>query len=1043
MAQGTINTYAGSDALFQDSGQPAISARLVSPNNIAIDSQGNIYFSDSGLSMVLKVSAGTGIVSIYAGNGLTAGGGDGGYAVGASLLSPQGLALDSAGNLYIVDAYASNVRKVSPNGLISTVAGGQGAGGFAGDGGPATQALLRNPTGIAVDQAGNLYIADRLNQRIRMVSATSGNITTIAGSSQTGFKGDGGPAANATFTLPTSLAIDAAGNLYVADQNNCAIRKFAPGGTISTVAGSGKFGFSGDGGQATKALLSGPQGVAVDSSGNIYIADSGNQRIRYVNAGGAISTIAGTGAIGFSGDGSAATAAQFSGPAAVAVDASGNVYVADLNNNRVRRFSLGGTIATFAGTVTPVGDNGPARQARVEPWAVALDSTGNLYIADRLENRVRKVTQSGIITTVAGTGAANYSGDNIPATQAALNTPNDVAVDPSGNVYIADASNNRIRRVDASTGKITTVAGTGQCCYAGTGTGGDGGPATAATLFYPTSVAVDGSGNIYFVDSVQTNTSPTPLAVRKVTTDGKIQTWAGGGSTLGYAGDGSSPRGAQFGSALQIRTGPDGSLYIADQLNNRVRKIDPAGSAINTVAGNGSSNPSGDGGPAISAGIAPPWSVVVDTAGDLYIGFVSRVRKVTSDGTIGPYAGSGQYSFSGDGGPAVAASLSGASGLAVDSANNLYISDAGNRRVRQVQPAAPPVIALSAPSIDFSLASTGSTPTKQSFVLSNSGQGTLYWASSASTTSGGNWLSISPASGSVLAGQSGTSVTVTANPSGLAAGDYYGVIQITSPSAASPVQILTVRLTVVTPGEDPPAVAAGGVLNVASYALSTPVAPGSIVAIFGTNFTDASGVLEASSLPLPTNLGGTSVSIGGEPVPLYAVTSGQINAMLPFDLAVNTSIPIVVTRNNAVSAPQPVSMVSSQPGVFTQTANGQGTGIVVIVHPDGSQVEAGNGNAATAGDALVVYCTGLGDVSPRAIAGFPASPSPLSYAIDTVTATISGVDAPAFFAGLTPGFAGLYQVNVTVPSGIAANSQAPLVLSQGGRTSAVVSIPMK
>jgi uncharacterized protein (TIGR03437 family) len=225
--------------------------------------------------------------------------------------------------------------------------------------------------------------------------------------------------------------------------------------------------------------------------------------------------------------------------------------------------------------------------------------------------------------------------------------------------------------------------------------------------------------------------------------------------------------------------------------------------------------------------------------------------------------------------------------------------------------------------------------------------------------------------------------------------------------------------------------------------LHTPVAPGTLVAIFGTNFTDSAKALIASVLPWPNQLGGTSLTIGGEPVPLYVVSADQISAVLPFDLPVNTSLPVVVTRNNAVSAPQPVSIVSSQPGVFTQSQNGQGIGIIVIVHPDGSQVEAGNGNSAAAGDPLVIYCTGLGDVSPRAVAGYPAPPTPLSYAIEPVTATIGGVNAPVAFAGPSPGFIGLYQVNLNVPSGIAANQQAPLVLSQGGRNSAVVTIPVQ
>ena len=1043
LAQGTIDTYAGNDAIFADGGKAATAAHLVGPNNMAVDAQGNVYISASGLSMVLKVAT-NGVVSVFAGNGLSGSGGDGGLAVGASLSYPAGLAFDSSGNLYIVDVFNSNVRKVDTNGIISTVAGDGGQGGFSGDGGLATQALLANPQGVAVDKSGNLYIVDRGNQRIRMVNASSGIISTIAGSSTTGYSGDGGPAAQATFNLPSSIAIDASGNLYIADTNNWAIRRISTSGIITTVAGNGQYGYGGDNGQATKAKLAGPTGVAVDASGNLYIADSGNERIRYVNSSGVIATIAGTGVAGFSGDGSAATAARFSNPVAVALDASGNVYVADLDNNRIRRFALGGTVTTFAGTTNSVGDGGPSTQARVEPWAVAVDSAGNLYIADRSEQRVRKVTPAGTIATVAGTGQTGYGGDNGPATAAVLSTPNDVAVDRSGNLYIADAGNNRIRRVDAATGTITTFAGTGGCCYAGTGTGGDGGLATAATLYYPVSVAVDASGNVYFTDLVQTKTSPAPVAIRRVTTDGMIHTWAGGGTKVGFSGDGGPPLSAQFGSSIEnIRTGPDGSLYIADTNNNRVRKVDPAGATINTVAGNAQTSASGNGGPATSAGLDPPWSVVVDAAGNFYIGANGTVREVTANGTIGPYAGNGGWGFSGDGGPATAASVAGVSGLALDSGNNLYIADSGNRRVRQVQPGVSPAIALSSTYVTFSLAATGSTSTTQTFVLSNSSQGTLNWASSVMTTSGGAWLSIAPSTGSVLAGQPGTTVTVTANPSGLTAGDYYGLIQITSPSAASPVQLVTVRLTVQTPGEAPPQVAVGGVLNAASFSLQTPVAPGTIVSIFGTGFTDAAGLLAAQGFPLPNELDGTWAMIGAETVPLLAVVSTQINAMLPFDLVVDTSVPIVVIRNNAISAPQPVGMVSSQPGVFSQSETGAGIGIVVIVHPDGSQAEAGGGNAATAGDAVVIYCTGLGDATPRAVAGFPVPPSPLSWANDTVTATIGGVNASVFFAGLSPGFTGLYQVNAMVPSGIAPNPQAPLVLSQGGRTSATVTIPVQ
>jgi len=1043
LAQGAINTYAGSDALFAGAGKPATSAQLVAPNNIAVDSEGNIYFSDSGLSQVLKVAT-NGVISIVAGTGLTSGGGDGGLATGAALDSPQGLAFDSAGNLYIVDSFNSNVRKVDTNGIITTVAGGQGQAGFAGDGGPATSALLTNPTGIAIDRSGNLYIADRANNRIRLVTASTGIITTIAGSSKTGFTGDGGPAAQATLTLPTGLAFDSSGNLYIADSNNWAIRKISTSGIITTVAGTGQPGSGGDNGPATKAQLSGPQGIAVDASGNLYIVDSGNQRIRYVNAAGTIVTIAGSGAAGFSGDGGAAISAQFSSPMGIALDASDAVYVADLDNNRIRRFTVGGAINTFAGTTRSIGDGGPSIQARLNaPWSIAVDSTGNLYIADRSDNRVRKVTPSGTIATLAGNGQNGYGGDGGPSTMAILNTPNGIAVDSAGNLYIADAGNNRIRRVSASTGIITTFAGSGGYSYTGPGTGGDGGPATAATLTYPGAVAVDGLGNVYLTDVVQSNTSPAALAIRRVTADGKINTWVGGNPAPGFSGDGGPPLEAQLSTGINIAGGSDGSLYIADQGNNRIRKVDPAGAAINTIAGNGNASNSGDGGPALSAGVSGPWSVLVDAAGNLYIGDIPVVRKVSPGGVIGTYAGTGRYAFSGDGGPATSASLTGMPGLALDTGNNLYMVDAGNRRIREVQPAASPATALSATSVTFNLAAAGSTATTQTFALTNSGQGTLNWAAAATTTAGGAWLSVSPAIGSVVAGQPGTTLTVTANPVSLSAGDYYGEIQVTSPSAASHVQIVTVRLTVGTAGEAPPQVAAGGVLNAASYSLQTPVAPGSLVSIFGSGFTDAAGLQVATEYPWPTVLGTTTVTVGGESAPIYVATAGQINAMMPFDLPVNAILPVVVTRGNAVSAPQPVSVVSSQPGVFTQTANGQGIGVVVIVNPDGSETEVGGAISAKAGDVLAIYCTGLGDVSPTEVAGFPASPSPLAQAIDTVTLTIGGVNAQVLFAGPTPGFTGLYQVNAIVPSGIAPSQQVPLVLSQDGRTSSVVTMPMQ
>jgi hypothetical protein len=362
-----------------------------------------------------------------------------------------------------------------------------GTGGFSGDGGPAIAAALNYPTKIASDSAGNLYIADSRNYRIRMVTV-AGNISTVAGSTQYGFGGDGGSASNALLYHPQGVAVYA-NNLYIADFDNNRIRKISSDGTISTVAGNGTGGFSGDGGPATAAQLNGPTGVAIDSSGNFYIADSNNCRIRKVTkTAGTISTIAGNGIEGFSGDGGPATAAQIPYLRGVAVFGN-NVYFADADNNRIRMVSGAGTINTVAGNGTAGfgGDGGPATAAALlYPMKVAVDSAGNLFVADTYNFRIREVTTSGIINTVAGNGLPNgFSGDGGPATAAQLNYPTDVFVDSVGNLYISDSENYRIRVVTTS-GIISTVAGNGTAGFSG-----DGGPATAAQINSPMAIAVD------------------------------------------------------------------------------------------------------------------------------------------------------------------------------------------------------------------------------------------------------------------------------------------------------------------------------------------------------------------------------------------------------------------------------------------------------------------------------------------------------------------------------------------------------------------------
>jgi secreted PhoX family phosphatase len=469
LPQNIITTIAGTDFSYPVQPLPALDAPLGLTAAVALDSRGNLYAADSDNNLVLKLDQ-QGILTVVAGNGIQRFSGDGGPATSAALNYPTEVAVDAAGNLFIADNFNNRIRKVTPEGIITTVAG-NGVQGYSGDGGQATSASLNYPAGVAVDATGNLFIADYGNNRIRKVT-TGGAITTVAGNGISGFSGDGGAATSASMNGPSGIAVDAAGNLFVAEDLNHRIRKLTPDGIITTVAGNGIPGFLGDGGAATSAslelgLLS--SGVAVDIAGNLFIADAFNNRIRKVTPEGVITTVAGNGVPGFSGDGGLATSASMNGPVGVAVDAAGNLFIADYN--RVRKVMPSGVIITVAGNGTSLfgGDGSTATAAVLHaPIGLARDPAGNLFIADASNNRIRKVTPEGVITTVAGNGVPGFSGDGGPVTSASLNYPSGVAVDAAGNLFIADAFNNRIRKVTPN-GLIATVAGNGSQSFSGDG----------------------------------------------------------------------------------------------------------------------------------------------------------------------------------------------------------------------------------------------------------------------------------------------------------------------------------------------------------------------------------------------------------------------------------------------------------------------------------------------------------------------------------------------------------------------------------------------
>jgi sugar lactone lactonase YvrE len=656
----TITTVAGGALPV---GIPGTSASIRTPQSVAVDAAGNVFFTAGGA--VLRLDAATGILTLAAGDGTCSYSNGDGPATGATLCDARGIALDAAGNLYIADIDNNRVRKVS-NGVITTVAG-NGTTGFSGDSGPATSAELCLPAGVAVDAAGNLYIADTCNNRVREVS--NGVITTVAGNGTRGFSGDGAPAIFAELNQPLGVAVDAAGNLYIDDYYNNRVRKVAAStGLIATVAGTGVLGYDGDGVPATSTPLADPWGVATDAAGNLYIADTSNSRIREV-ASGVITTVAGNGIEGYSGDGGPATGARLSAPEGVAVDSAGNLYFADTDNQRIRKIS-GGVITTLAGNGTPgySGDNGPATNAQLNsPAGIAVDSAGNLYIADSGNDCIRRIS-NGEITTFVGSGPVGSQGETGPAGDVELAFPEGLAVDSSGSLYIAEPSFNRILKL--SNGVIGTVAGGGPVGYSG-----DNGPVTAAELNLPSGIAVDSAGNLYIADTGNNR-------VREVV-NGVIATVAGNGSQ-GYSGDNGPATAAQLNQPGGVALDSAGNLYIADTFNHRVREV--VNGVITTVAGNGSQGYSGDNGPATAAQLNSPIGIALDSAGDLYIadGGNQRVRKV-SGGVIATVAGNGTPGYSGDNGPATEAEIYDPYAILIDGAS-VYFADAFNGRIRLLSP---------------------------------------------------------------------------------------------------------------------------------------------------------------------------------------------------------------------------------------------------------------------------------------------------------------------------------------------------------------------
>ena len=613
----------------------ATASRIDTLTGVAVDGSGRVALSDSPDNRIRRVD-GSGIITTIAGGGHPPDGdadGDGLQATEATIRGSSSLVYDQSGNLFAVDESLARVRKIATSGIISTVAGGRCfcttapedapavgtaikvnavtvdatghlyiATGFQvlrmddagilrrivgtpesqldrGDGGLATQATLRVPEALAFDGAGNLYIADAVDNRVRMVD-TAGIITTIAGGgTPTDGLGDGGAATAASLSNPTGLTVGPAGELYVSDNNHFRVRKVLAG-VISTAVGNGTLNVGGDGGPAAKSQFGAPRGMARDGAGNLYVADTGNERVRRIDPSGRVTTVAGT-TWGFGGDGGPAVAAKLHRPEAVAVDRAGNLFISDSQNDRVRKVDSAGIITTVAGGGTvDLGDGGPATDVVLqEPSGLAVDGAGNLYIADMQHSRVRKVTLGGTISTIAGGGTPSAGvGDGGPATSAKLlfRTPGtaSLAFDPLGQLHVS--AQDRVRKIDLA-GVITTVVG-GACC--GSGNAYEGTLAVKISLTEAGPIAFDAGGNLFYSEVIAD-------AIMRVDLMGRIHHMAGSGSRKPLGDGGPATSGRIDGGGGGLSFDPAGNLYVSDYGADRLRRIESAGAVPNKVVSTG------------------------------------------------------------------------------------------------------------------------------------------------------------------------------------------------------------------------------------------------------------------------------------------------------------------------------------------------------------------------------------------------------------------------------------------------------------------------
>ena len=1435
-----ITTIAGSERVFRGEGGTATEVALGAVLGLAADRDGNVYIAAREFHVVLKVSP-DGIIQVAAGNGFGAKTGDGGPATQAGVVAPDEVALDSAGNLYIVTA--DQVRKVDTDGIISTIPG------------------VFSARGIAIAPSGNLFTTDKYGHRVLRYNADGSGEEVVVGNGVPGDSGDGGMARDAQVGLPTDVALTPTGDLFIADETGKVRRvrdavRLGGRGVIDTVVGLaaggpregpiGQFGRTG-----------GNDSVTFDQIGNLFF---GAEAAIY-RADPQLETVvrvAGQGGRGFGGDGGRARDALIDMPTHLAVDGMGNLFSGGFLSHVVRKIEnaslLGGegTITTFAGDGRSEGslEVEPALQTMFTiDFRLTVDGAGRVYISDHLNNVIRVIGTDSIVRRIAGNLIPGFSGDGGPASRALLNLPAGIAVDGDGNIFFL--TQDRLRVID-SDGIINTVAR---------------GPFGTVNG----SIAVANNGDLFVAGTDR---------ILRVS-NGVVETIAGTGQP-GFSGDGGPAIEARFQLPWRLALGLQGEIYVSDFVNRRVRRISPDGT-IETVAGNGGNECRPyDGETATAVPLAEPiWGSVVHPSGNLLFGSCQFVHLLTPEGRLYTVSGEGGGILIGDGGPASRA-FPNPSDIALDDAGNIYIADWSNTRIRKilavppvfadlpqqvmfagssggpavesdeavvafsahtqigagpplagvpfsavaqdeaawlrvspnngtsprrltltadpsslapgtyrglvevretvgfalarmievvfdVGPAPDPILRVDANSLSFTYPN-GAGTRQENFVIANAGGGQLNFAIQTETDSGGDWLTVSPvadvanpgrpvtidvsanpeglAAGTytgrvrveadsggaaeipvtmtvsdvdeaILLTQRGLSyeavvggglvppqtfgvinlgrgsmdwsvstctltdvscdwlrvtpesgvssangeapqITVSVDQTGLAAGDYFGLVEVRAGAAANTPQLATVYLEVlpeganavaaldsrevnftatagvspssqtieiynvaaepktfrtslsleqgflealpregvldprnptklvvqpftehVQPGEyggtltmqfsdgriqevtvnllvvaaapagsgrvaqsacspskllpamrtlgsnfavsagwpvglqvdlrddcgnpvddgnvvvefsngDPqvsltslnngrwdgtwqtsaqlasditlnveaslpspelrgstrvrgglrsnqrvPSVPSNGIVGAAAVVANQPLAPGNLISLFGVDLSEGLGVADA--LPLPETIQDVSLFIAGRPLPLLFASNGQINAMVPYGLRVNTSHQVLVQRGAALSLPVSVNVAAAQPAIFKpDPAGSQGH-----IYRNENNGLADASNPAQAGDAIIVYCAGLGPVDPPVEAGSAALADPLNRTVNTVQLSIGGAPATVFFAGLTPGLSGLYQVNALVPEGLGTSDSVAVLLRTAAQSSPPVTMAVQ